>query len=103
MLSRSFCLKRDGSCSMLKCFFVLQKWNSDITCTCNNANKGMTSGIFKIKYGCLEYSNVLSRKFRIILVKSRTSNLRLPTCIKVGHWNICNVMNEFAALCNNDN
>lgn len=52
MLSRSFCLKRDGSCSMLKCFFVLQKWNSDITCTCNNANKGV--GVLNIPMCYLE-------------------------------------------------
>lgn len=63
----------------------------------------MIERIFRIKYGFFEYLNVLFRKFRIIFVKFRISNFCLFIFIKVGYWNICNVMNEFVVLCNNKN
>lgn len=52
----------------------LQKWYSDI----NNFSKQLVTEFFKTSFVCEKYSNTLSRKFRNIRVKFRTSNHRLP-------------------------
>lgn len=74
----------------------LQKWYSDI----NNSSKGITYRIFKTMFVCEKYLNTLSRKFRNILVKFRTSNHRLP--IEVGRWNNLQRHERICNLCNNN-
>ena len=79
----------------LKTQFV-QEWNSII----NDSSKCINYRIFKTNFGIENYLLNLPKDLRIILVKLRTCNHRLP--IETGRWNNIERNLRICTMCNNN-